>query len=152
MQPLQCHLETVTIIRNLILNQPPLPNKLSVFTFSSLSDHYGFVDWARNTEMPAVNSKSNTTSHDVVSIRLQLETNLKAKEHFGGGRECRGNRCNGSVDTSLWWSWHPWTVQRSECLHVELRGIWKNKTWSRALCVHVCVCVYYMWAATLGGF
>lgn len=49
--------------------------------------------------MPAVNSKSNTTSHDVVSIRLQLETNLKAKEHFGGGRECRGNRCNGSVDT-----------------------------------------------------
>lgn len=99
MQPLQCHLETVTIITNLILNQPPLPNKLSVFTFSSLSDHYGFVDWARNTEMPAVNSKSNTTSHDVVSIRLQLETNLKAKEHFGGGRECRGNRCNGSVDT-----------------------------------------------------
>lgn len=35
--------------------------------------------------MLAVNSKSNTTSHDVVSIRLQLETNLKAKEHFGGG-------------------------------------------------------------------
>lgn len=49
--------------------------------------------------MPAVNSQSMTTSDDVVSIRLQLEMNLKAKEHFGGGRECRGNRCNGSVDT-----------------------------------------------------
>lgn len=35
--------------------------------------------------MPAVNSQSNATSHDVVSIRLQLETNLKAKGHLGGG-------------------------------------------------------------------
>lgn len=53
----------------------------------------------------------------------------------------------------LWWSWHPWTAQRSESFHMELRGIRENLITSTVReCACVCVCVCNMWEASLGGF
>lgn len=82
-----------------------------------------------------------TRTEGQTGISIQLSTyqtwnELKLRNIFSGWG-CKRGEYNKSRLLSLWWSWRPWTAQRSESLHAELRGIWENLITVLSL---MCVC------------